>query len=98
MTIRLLASTLLVTCAAGGLAFAQEKAPANTQSPPPAEQSAPSNSSHAPGHDVQTGTPSSGEIQNTQPHAGSGQTKSQAETMGGASTPRLDVPPAGIKQ
>lgn len=61
---------------------------AGGQSPPKA--SAPAESSHAPGHDVQTGHPESGEIQRTAPHAGSGQTKTQAETAGGAATPRLD--------
>jgi len=83
--------------AAGSLMAAQEKGHSGT-SQPPAQQSAPSNSSHAPGHDAQTGKPESGEIQKTQPHAGSGQTKSQAETTGGAATKRLDVPPAEIKQ
>lgn len=42
--------------------------------------------------------PGSGEIQKAQPHAGSGQKESKAETMGGASTARLDVPSAEIKQ
>lgn len=83
--------------AAGGLAPAQDKAPSGT-SQPPAQQTAPSDSSHAPGHDVQTGKPESGEIQKTQPQAGSGQTKSEAETRGGAATERLDVPPADIKR
>ena len=83
--------------AAGGLASAQEKGLSGT-SQPPAQQSAPSDSSHAPGHDAQTGKPESGEIQKTQPHAGSGQTKSQAETAGGAATKRFDVSPAEVKK
>ena len=82
---------------AGGLAYAQDKGPAGV-SQPPAQQSAPSDSPQASGHDAQTGKPESGEIQKTQPHAGSGQTKSQAETMGGASTPRLDVAPSEVKR
>jgi hypothetical protein len=94
----LFASTFaLSVLAAGDLASAQESGLSGT-SQPPAQQSAPSDSSHAPGHDAQTGKPSSGEVQNTQPYAGSGQTRSQAETMGGAATERLDVPPAGVKQ
>lgn len=83
------------TIAAGGAALAQDKA---LSGQPPAKQSAPSESSHASGHDVQTGKPETGEIQNNAPHAGSGQTRSQAETMGGASTPRLDVSPSELKR
>lgn len=95
---RLYPSTLLfITVVAAGPALAQAEGPSGAGQPP-AQQSAPSNSSHAPGHDVQTGKPESGEVRNTQPHAGSGQTKSEAETMGGASTQRLDVPPSEIKR
>jgi hypothetical protein len=94
----LFASTFaLSVLAAGGLASAQENGSSGT-SQRPVQQSAPSDSSHAPGHDAQTGKPESGEIQNTQPYAGTGQTRSQAETMGGATTERLDVPPAEVKQ
>lgn len=90
-------ASAIALLAAVGLASAQDKgAPSATQ--PPAQQTAPSDSSHAAGHDAQTGKPETGEIQKTQPHAGSGQTKSEAETSGGAATQRLDVPPSEPKR
>ncbi len=47
----------------GGSASAQDKGiPGN---PPPTTQSAPSESSHAPGHDVQTGKPETAEKETT---------------------------------
>lgn len=98
MTARpLLSIVAAAVIVAGGAALAQDK-PVSGEQPPPAQQSAPADSSHASGHDVQTGKPESGEVQNNEPHAGSGQTKREAETTGGASTPRLDVPPSDLKR
>jgi hypothetical protein len=68
-----------------------------TSTPPPAKQSAPADASHSSGHDVQTGQPETGEIEKNEPRAGSGQTKKDAETTGGASTERLDVSPNDLK-
>ena len=90
----LIAALPIIMLAAGGAARAQDSG----VSQPPAKQSAPSDSSHASGHDVQTGKPETGEIRNTEPRAGSGQSKSEAETTGGAATQRLDVPPKGVKR
>jgi hypothetical protein len=98
MRARLFASTLtFITILAAGPVLAQDKGLSGT-SQPPARQSAPSDSSHAAGHDAQTGRPETGEVQNTQPQAGTGQTKGEAETMGGASAERLDVPPSETKR
>lgn len=68
-----------------------------SDAPPPAKQSAPADASHSSGHDVQTGKPETGEIEKNEPHAGTGQAKKDAETTGGASTERLDVPPHELK-
>lgn len=54
----LIAALPIMMLAGAGVAFAQDTG----ASQPPAKQSAPSDSSHASGHDVQTGKPETGEI------------------------------------
>jgi hypothetical protein len=87
MKTRLLVSISALALIAGtGLASAQDKgSPAN---PPPAKQSAPSESSDAPGHDAQSGRPEMGE-RPTQPRA-AGERKDAPETQGSTGTTRPD--------
>ncbi len=73
--IRLLTSFLAIAlvAAAGTVSAQDKKIPGQS---PPAEQSAPSQSSHAPGHDAQSGKPATGETQET---AGQGADKRKIE-------------------
>lgn len=82
----------LITSA--GSALAQETKGA-AEGPPPA-QSAPAQSSHASGHDAQTGKPETGELQNTAPQTTGRGDKAKIDNGGGAATQRLDVSPSGF--
>jgi len=62
--------------------LAQQKDGNTMGNQPQQKQSAPAENSHASGHDVQSGQPQSGEIEQTAPHADRG----APETTGGSAT------------
>jgi hypothetical protein len=78
-----LVATIAAAVIAGPSSVLAQQKDGNTMgNQPQQKQSAPAEASHASGHDVQSGQPQTGEIEQTAPHAN----RNKPETTGGPAT------------